>query len=235
MNYQNPRLRDKLAAEYVLGTLRGRARSRFVRLMTYDAGLRREVGAWEARLAPLADAVPAVAPPSRVWRRISASIGGSPAAAGFWESLGLWRGFAGLATVFVIVLATMLVTRPPADEPVSTVAVLADSKAQPVMVISWAPQASAAQRQLKVKMLTRPDLPPGKSFELWMLPGGDKPPVSLGVIRGEPTQSLAVNAAASDMLTKIAAMAVSVEPQGGSPTGLPTGPVILSGPWVKMI
>ena len=235
MNYQSPQLRDKLAAEYVLGTLHGRARSRFVRLMADDAGLRREVGAWETRLTPLADTVPAVTPPSRVWRKIAASVGGSRATTGFWESLGLWRGFAGLASVLVIVLATLLVTRPPAGETVSTVALLADSKAQPVMVISWAAQTAAAQQRLKVKMLTRPDLPAGKSFELWMLPGGDKPPVSLGVISGEPAQSLPVNVAQSDMLSKIAAMAVSVEPQGGSPTGLPTGPVILSGPWVKLI
>lgn len=235
MNYQNARLRDKLAAAYVLGTLRGLARSRFARLLKYDAGLRREVAAWEARLAPLADTVPAVTPPARVWRKIAASIGGRPATTGFWNSLGLWRGCAGLSTVFAVVLATILVARPPAEAPVSTVAVLADSKAQPVMVISWPPPQAPAQHQIRIRTLTRPDLPPGKSFELWMLPGGNNAPISLGVIRAESMQTVSVNATASSLLPKIAAMAISVEPQGGSPTGLPTGPVILSGPCVKVI
>ena len=42
-SYKNPQLRDKLAAEYVVGTLRGRARARFQALLRYDPDLRRIV------------------------------------------------------------------------------------------------------------------------------------------------------------------------------------------------
>ena len=52
-SYRNPQLRDKLAAEYVVGTLRGRARARFQALLRYDPDLRRIVEEWEARLTPL--------------------------------------------------------------------------------------------------------------------------------------------------------------------------------------
>ncbi len=52
--YKNPELRDRLAAEYVLGTLTWRARSRFQSLMRYDRDLRQTVADWEARLVPLA-------------------------------------------------------------------------------------------------------------------------------------------------------------------------------------
>ena len=56
MRYGNPQLRDKLASEYVLGTLRGRARARFESVMRYDPSLRSLVTAWENRLTPLAGA-----------------------------------------------------------------------------------------------------------------------------------------------------------------------------------
>lgn len=84
-------------------------------------------------------------------------------------------------------------------------------------------------------MVAAPALPPGKSFELWMVPGGTAAPVSLGVIRTDTTQTIELNAAASKLLPQIAALAISVEPAGGSTTGLPTGPVILSGPCVRVI
>ena len=233
MRYQNPELRDRLAAEYVLGTLSGRARSRFQLLLKYDAELRRHVSAWETRLMPLAELAPEITPPARVWRAIEARIQGRQARAGFWGNLGWWRGLAAVSTAFVIVLATLLVTREPAEEPITTVTVLADSKSQPAMVVSW-PQAAPRRQQLKIKMLAQPQLPPGRSFELWMLPGGQAAPVSLGVISADATQTLRLAAAASQMLDSIQGMAVSVEPAGGSPTGAPTGPVIWSGPVIRM-
>ena len=67
-SYKNPQLRDKLAAEYVLGTLRGRARARFESLLRYDPALRRTVADWEARVTPLAAAASEITPPPRVWR-----------------------------------------------------------------------------------------------------------------------------------------------------------------------
>ena len=69
-SYKNPQLRDKLAAEYVLGTLRGRARDALPALLRYDPDLRRIVAEWEARLTPLAAAAGEIAPPARVWQAI---------------------------------------------------------------------------------------------------------------------------------------------------------------------
>lgn len=236
MNYQNPQLRDKLAAEYVLGTLTFRARRRFTLLLKYDVELRRTVGAWERRLMPLALQAAAVVPPARVWQAIAARIGsGRLAAADGRTSSSGWRSAIAVGAVSVIMLATILVTRQPAGEILSTVAVLTDGKSAPAMVVSWPPQNSPRQQHVKLKMLAPPALPPGKSFELWMLPGGNAAPVSLGVIGADLVQTVTVSDYASKMLPKIAAMAVSVEPAGGSKTGLPTGPVILSGPCVKVI
>jgi anti-sigma-K factor RskA len=44
---------------------------------------------------------------------------------------------------------------------------------------------------------------------------------------------IASGAAADQSLGEVPALAVSLEPQGGSPTGQPTGPVLCTGPCVK--
>ena len=69
MKSGNRELVDRLAAEYVLGTLRGRARRRFERwLVSPQVG--DIVKGWEARLAGLEPRLEAVTPPSTVWRGI---------------------------------------------------------------------------------------------------------------------------------------------------------------------
>lgn len=62
-------MRRTLAAEYVLGTLRGAARLRFAAQLRTDPGLSEEVAFWEMHLAFFAG-LQAVAPPSEIWDRI---------------------------------------------------------------------------------------------------------------------------------------------------------------------
>lgn len=64
MNYERPELIDRLAAQYALGSLRGPARVRFERLIAASAAVRRRVGHWERRLAPIAYGLPPVKPPA---------------------------------------------------------------------------------------------------------------------------------------------------------------------------
>src|SRR5258708_17464411 len=86
-------LQERRAAEYALGTLRGAARAHFRRWMREDAAIARTVSEWEARLAPLAQAVSPRNPPARVWNEILARLGPSLSSPGgkwrFWRGLGL--------------------------------------------------------------------------------------------------------------------------------------------------
>ena len=75
MNYADPELQDRLAAEYALGTLRGPARRRFERLLSADAYLRDLAENWELRLNLLAESAPEVTPPAHVWEAIAERIG----------------------------------------------------------------------------------------------------------------------------------------------------------------
>jgi anti-sigma-K factor RskA len=71
----------------------------------------------------------------------------------------------------------------------------------------------------------------GKSLELWAVPR-EGSPRSLGIVQAEK-HALKLPAPADQALGDIPLLAVSLEPQGGSTTGAPTGPVLYSGPCVK--
>jgi len=62
MNYEQAELLDRLAAEYVLGTLRGPARRRFERLCGESVSARRALYRWEDHWSALGRALPPVPP-----------------------------------------------------------------------------------------------------------------------------------------------------------------------------
>jgi anti-sigma-K factor RskA len=233
MNYLNPERADALAAQYVLGTLRGRARARFVRLLGSERVLADAVSAWEDRLLPFSESLPPVLPPARVWQQIRARIQDDrvPAEApgSVWGNLALWRGLtlAGFATA--LALAIVLLS-PPVERPEQTlVTVLAGPDAKPVMVAS----VDRTGRTLQVKPLASVELAPDRALELWALPQGGNPR-SLGLISPSGVAQIRLPEPAETALAQVPALAVSLEPRGGSPTGLPTGPVLYSGPIQRM-
>ena len=230
MNLRDPDRANALAAEYVLGTLRGRARERFERLARTDRALTDAVRTWEERLLPLAEQLPPIAPPVRVWAAILARIRGAPAArASLWSSLGLWRALASASLATVVVLAAVLLKSAPEVPQGALVVVLAGTDAKPVLVAS----ADRLSRYLSVKPVARVELAADRTLELWMLPDRANPR-SLGLISATGVARVALPAPADDALRNIPALAVSLEPRGGSPTGLPTGPVLYSGPVQRM-
>jgi anti-sigma-K factor RskA len=225
MNLGRPERADALAAEYVLGTLRGRARQRFERAVRADRALGDAVQRWEERLLPLAEGLVPVNPPERVWRAIQARIGSAPASRStLWSSLGWWRGLALVSLVAVVALSVLLL-RPMGERAEGTVvAVLAGSDAKAALVAS----ADRFGRYLTIKAISRIDVPADRSLQLWMLPSAGNPQ-SLGVIDTTTAARVALSAPADEALRNIPALAVSLEPRGGSPTGSPTGPVLYSG------
>ena len=70
------------------------------------------------------------------------------------------------------------------------------------------------------------DLPVGKAHELWAPPEGGAP-VSLGLLPKTGEQRRVLTPAQQTALAGAKQIAVSLEPEGGSPTGAPTGPVLL--------
>ena len=225
MNYRDkPELRERLAAEYALGTLRGRARERLRRWLRDDAELAREVAAWEARLVPMAEAIRPVAPPPRLWQGIENRLENARKPFSFWKTLGLVASGAAAALLAVAVLL------PPQRAGISPsyIAVLSDPKTNhPVLVAT----AERGEMVLRVNTLDPAIHVAGRSLELWALPRGAQPR-SLGLVSDQKA-ILRLAAAADQSLGDVPTLAVSLEPQGGSPTGQPTGPVLYTGPCVK--
>jgi len=227
MRIDKAELRHALAAEYVLGTLRGRARERFKRLAESDPGIAATVAQWEAFLTPLADRVVPVEPPARVWAAIESRIATRRArrkpAPGLWRSLVFWRTLGlGLAAAVVVVFVSLGGLRPPAPSGPAVVAVLAAADQVPRMIVE-----QAEPGVLNVRMVKGWPTLPGKDLELWVVPK-DGPPRSLGVVSYESDSELRI-ANLDRTLASGVTFAISKEPTGGSPTGAPTGPVLCWG------
>jgi anti-sigma-K factor RskA len=227
VNYSNPQLRELLAGEYVLGTLAGPARLRFERLLREDTSLRDAVAKWEQRLAPLTEAVPPMTPPKRVWKEIERRVAPRTRES-LWERAGFWRPIAMLASVLTLVLAVytyvFMEYIAPLQPPVAYVAVLNDPQAQTAWLVS-----AADFNQMTVKVLKSPPEASDRDYELWLLPGGDQPPRSLGVIPASGSKTVPVPAELRAAMAAGKVLAVTIEPKGGSPSGLPTGPVLYTG------
>jgi len=230
-SYKNPQLRDRLASEYVIGTLRGRARARFQALLRYDPGLRQIVAEWEARLTPLAVAAGEIAPPTRVWRAVAQRIAG-----GATKGLAFWRGLAVTSTAFVLILAAFIGLAPRPEPPMAMVAVMSDDKGEPALVVSWPPMKAMRDPYVRIKVVQEhPVMAPGTTWEMWMLPRGKAAPVSMGLISIDADQTMPIKPTLAERMEGAYGMAMSVEPEGGSPTGAPTGPVIFKGQCVRIL
>jgi anti-sigma-K factor RskA len=229
MDYSRRELSDRLAAEYVLGTLRGGARRRFEALLPAHPGLRSAVWRWQDRLVPLTASVPPVAPSPAVWRGIEQQLFGETATAGaaasvqqritrWWERLGLWQGLAGATSLATLALAVALSLPGPVQPPVVVVMGTEQGSA------SFVASVGADGRSLVLKPLAGVTVTAAQALELWAVPPKGAPR-SLGLVSNKG----ATTVLREHLLQGTAAFAVSVEPTGGSPTGAPTGPVVSVG------
>jgi anti-sigma-K factor RskA len=234
MRYDNPQLVQRLASEYVLGTLTGRARRRFESWMRDSYQVRAAVWHWERQLCPLAEATAGVQPRARVWEQVLERTGGkAPAVAAreidrapWYERLGLWRGLSLVATAAAVVLAVLLARTPTevvAPQAQQYVAVVNGPQAQPL----WLVRADVQQGRLAIRSVNATAPAPANAYELWILPSGGPAPRSLGLL---PTATGPLDtelpAELRPLLASAQGLAVSLEPAGGSPTGAPTGPVV---------
>ena len=86
---------------------------------------------------------------------------------------------------------------------------------------------------LNVRPLELAAVDGGRSLELWAIPVEGKP-VSLGLIPRDGDGRITLSQTQQQLIRIPVVLAVSLEPQGGSPTGQPTGPVLYQGPLASL-
>jgi anti-sigma-K factor RskA len=213
---------ELLAAEYALGVLADTDREAIELRAVREPAFASLVAAWEQRLAPWAAEIDEVAPSPQLWDRIAAALPTQAQSPGLWHSLTFWRGFgvaAGALAAACLVALIYLGTLTQQQPLVATIeggghrhfVATLDTGRGTVAVVpaAFSPDATRVP-------------------ELWLIPPDGKPrPV--GLLRADQTVTLTLPADLAALARKDAVLAVSLEPPGGSTTGLPTGPVIASG------
>ncbi|RYI20063.1 MAG: anti-sigma factor [Acetobacteraceae bacterium] len=199
---------DALAAEYVLGVLDLAERTQVAARLKRDDDFAALVAGWVARLAGLNDDY-AEAPAPNLLPQIEARL--FPRAQVKTSRFGLgW--LAGGLVAAVLALATVATLAPPRPELVASLATADNRLAYRVTHFGDALQIT---RVAGVPAIA------GQVHELWLIAPGENP-VSLGLLQDSPL------VIAYPTPPEGYTFAVSVEPEGGSPTGQPTGPVILT-------
>jgi anti-sigma-K factor RskA len=221
MNYQHPQLLEELAAQYVLGTLRGRARRRFERYCKHNATALHAVRRWEDRLVDLLAGVVPVAPSAVVWEQIRFRVRRERALRPkrVFATFGNWR-FAVAAGIAALAIAFGLWT---GIGPGSTQVVASFRSPQQGQL--WTIEAPRSRVELRIAATENLRLDPARAYELWALPG-EGAPVSLGLMPKSGRATLELNDAQRLALSRSRKIAISEEPPGGSPTGAPTGQVL---------
>lgn len=208
---------NALAAEYALGTLRGNARLRFEKRLRLEPELAAVTGRWQTLLGGLDSHLAPQQPPESVWKKIQLSLPPERSNERLrlsWNYLG-WALAAGIAAV---ALVPYFSSKAPELAPL---VVLNGAHQQG----QWLVSADSERKTLSLTPLQTAAISANNSLQLWAIPVGAKP-VSLGLLDSR-AQSKVGNGGVT--LSRGVAIAISLEPQGGSPTGQPTGPVVYSG------
>jgi anti-sigma-K factor RskA len=214
------------AAEYVLGLMTMEQRQDFARRLRDDAALRADVVYWENKLSPVADDVAPVTPPASVLKSIEGRVFGEAPAqrAGLLQSLGFWRGlsFASLAAAVVLGGLVFSDINQGGNRQSTLIAELSGESKAVRLAVAY----DAASGALKVNRVEGAAAQ-GRAFELWLI-AGTNAPVSLGVL---PMDAQGTVVVPENLRAKLpnAVLAISDEPEGGSPTGVPTGAVLATG------
>lgn len=232
---------QNLAAEYALGLATGKDAARAARLVREDPAFRAEAAAWIGRLAALFDEVPDMVPPASLWARIERELALPAAAANdnvelVQRQVRMWRGVTAMMTALAACFALLLFFRPaetvivpvpqaPAQQASAPmVAMVGEDQKEMMIVANWDP----AQRRLVLAVAGDMPADPGKSHEIWVIPPAGTP-TSLGTMPAGKKMHMDLAEQIAKLLREGTAIAITLEPPGGSPSGEPTGPVKWSG------
>ncbi len=230
--------RAAMAAELALGVLEGDERADAMRRVLAEPAFARDVEAWRAHFALLFTAWPGAKPSSDVETRLVELVGQTASDEPIARR-NPWMWSTGVATLMAASLVLALALRP--ERTVIVGAPIATSRPAP-LIAAIAPTKDGTDAKPfaavydagtgEIRLAGGVDVPTGRSAELWVI-GADAAPHSLGLLEG-PASRVSIGGSNLRRVAAGVTLAVTIEPEGGSPSGLPTGPVVASGTLAKV-
>jgi anti-sigma-K factor RskA len=230
-----------LAARYVLDPLDPEIRVEAEHRIASDPAFARLVESWRERLVEFDDTAEAVAPGAALWSRIEqdlAELAPAPRVpapdaprftwSGLWSSLPALRAAAigGVVSALVFAALGLASLRHAQDvaarKPVYVAILIDDSTKQTGAVVN-----AFSDGRVEMIPISQIDVPKGRVLQIWTLWDRAVGPRSVGVIDRARTTWLNLEnlpATGADQLFEI-----TLEPEGGSPIGRPTGPILYKG------
>jgi len=221
---------DTLAAEYVLGVLDLKDRQEVERRLQSEQDFASLVQGWENRFADLNDDIDAVEPPDHVKQAIGNQLFSStensidPPNSFFWQTMGFWKGLSFIAVLLAVLFGYLAFNKPgPQEDGVSYIASLSSKDNDHSYVTLFNEQTG----EFIVRHISGTP-PADKDLELWLIVEGEKP-VSIGLVGYEDNKKPTIPQQYIQEFGKGILLAITVEPKGGSPEGVATGPIVAAG------
>lgn len=229
VNFTDDNELDLFAGEYVLGVLSPDQREEFEQEMRRNPRAAALTAFWNDRLFRVAPPPSPVEPATGLWQRIERDLPGKASRKrrpGFWDSLLFWRigSLAGMAAT--VLLAVHLLTMQPESAGLQYLAVLQASS----QGTHWIVEINASEVHLRP--LGPVALEAGKSIQFWTKPQGADRPTSLGLVPADRPTVIPIDRLPG--LGQNQLFEVTLEPEAGSPTDRPTGPILAVGKAVRL-
>jgi anti-sigma-K factor RskA len=227
----------ELADEHVLGLLDPAEAAQVEALLETEPEMRAAVAAARDRFLELDLTAPRQEASDALWRRIESGLGGigaagtvSPRAARRPRPRSAvrptperrWRAAALVGLAASVLLAAALGWRVLWAPQPQLIAVLLDDAGRPLVVVE-----TYEGDRARVIPLADIEVPEGRALQVWTLPDPATGPVSLGLLQRASTATLEGPELPGPQPEQL--YEITVEPETGSPTGRPTGPVLVKG------
>lgn len=228
---KQPRYDDATIAEYAIGVLPHAERVAFQNALKTDQVLQERLRIWEEQMVPQSDAIEQIPAPQSVFDAVEDRLfEREQTTQTWWSGLKNWR-LPAMASAVAILLLGLFVWNDTRFNGGTNDMYLADitNQSYEIQIVGiFDPETSEFNLR---RLVGVPE--PNRDFELWLV-DGDSAPVSLGVMPSDKiTTIVKINPDLADALLR-GLLAISDEPQGGSPTGQPTGAVLATGKIIKV-
>ncbi|MEQ8895536.1 MAG: anti-sigma factor [Roseovarius sp.] len=224
---------DILIDEIVLGLADDADVARVEEMASRDPAVAKKLVRAQARFAPLDDTADEIALPDGFWSRVEQGLDAGGIETGPTQTdvvdlsaarraLTRWRGAALGSIAAAILLAMTLGWSVMTPVEPSVIAVLLNDDGEAIALVEGRPDNTTL-----VTLLEQAQVSSERVMQVWTKPDDDGPPISLGLLASGRSETLTIQGLPAPSPQQL--YEITVEPAGGSPTNLPTGPILGKG------